>query len=242
MKPLHFRATVPPAGLHSIQAVPDVLKRFYKKNKQLIITVLLVGMLVGGGHLPPLIESLLFYLVVFGVALIAHERNRVLNVLLGFSTLFYLLAWYNAFHDVYFDILFCVSGLICLIYGITNTIHFVLKSKDVSLGEIFALVNCYLLMGYFWALLYTLVAGFSPEAFSMDVKQARDIDSFIYFSFSTMTTLGYGDILPRTLLAQRLSVTQAIFGQFYFALVVAYLLNKLFQQRVEKSESTTTHK
>jgi hypothetical protein len=219
-----------------------VLKQAYKKNKQPIITALLVGMLVGGGHLPQQIESLLFYLVVFGVALIAHARNKSLNTLLGCSTVFYLLAWFNAFHDVLFNILFCVSGLICLSYGIISSIRFVVKSKEVTIGEIFALINCYLIMGFFWALLYTLVEGFSPGAFSISEKLTRDMDSFIYFSFSTMTTVGYGDMVPHSILAQRLSVTQAIFGQFYFALVVAYLLNKLFQQRTEPAEKETLPK
>ena len=219
-----------------------MLQRVFKRNKHLIITIMLVGMLVGGGHLPPQIESLVFYLVVFGVALIAHARNRSLNILLGCSTLFYLLAWLNAFHEVHFNLLFCVSGLICLVYSITSSIHFILKSKEVTLGEVFALINCYFIMGFFWALLYTLVEGFSPGSFTMVVRQERIMDSFIYFSFSTMTTVGYGDVLPHAVLAQRLSITQAIFGQFFFALVVAYLLNKLFQQRVEANESTTTRK
>lgn len=218
-----------------------MLSGHYKKHKQLIITILLLGMLIGGGHLPRLIESLLFYLVVFGVALLAYARNRFLNIALGCSTLFYLLAWFNAFHDVHFNLLFCISGLICLFCGISSTIHFMLRSKTVSLGEVFALINCYLIMGFTWALLYTLVDGFSPGSFYIDIRSERIMDSFIYFSFSTMTTLGYGDILPHSTLAQRLSVTQAVFGQFYFALVVAYLLNKLFQHRVEIAAKSNIH-
>ncbi len=212
------------------------------KNRQLGVTVLLVGLLVGGGHLPPLIESLVFYMVVFGVALLAYTRNRTFNILLGFSTVFYMLAWLSAFHNVKYNVLFCISGLLCLFYGIHSTIHYVLKSHKVTIGEVFALINCYLLLGYFWALLYTLVEGFSPGAFTLHLKQERVMDSFIYFSFTTMTTVGFGDIIPHTPLAQRLSVTQAILGQFYFALVVAYLLNKLFQQRAIPSDASDHEK
>lgn len=208
----------------------------FKKNRQLIITVMLTSLLVGGGHLPEAIESLIFYLVVFGVALVAYARNRFLNILLGSSTLFFLIAWYNAFRDAHYNLLFSISGLVCLIYGIRSTIHFIIKSKNVSKNEIFALINCYLIAGFFWALLYTLVESLIPGSFDIKIMQKRIMDDFIYFSFTTMTTLGYGDILPHSVLAQRLSVAQAIFGQFYFAMVVAYLLNKLFQHRGDAKE------
>lgn len=204
--------------------------RIPNEKKQLGITIMLLGMLVGGGNLPPLFEFLVFYLILFTVALLAYVRNRFFNILLGCSIVFYIPAWFSAFHDASSTVLFCASYLVCLFYGIHSTIHFVLKSKHVTVGEILALVNCYLLMGFFWALLYTLLEGFFPGSFVIQVQQDHAIDSFVYFSFTTMTTVGYGDTLPHSVLAQRLSITQAIFGQFYFALVVAYLLNKLFQQ------------
>lgn len=206
---------------------------FIGKHRQFSITLLLFGMLIFGGHLPHLIESLVFYLVVFCVALLSHVRGKLFAAILAGSTVCYLLAWTSDFHETKYNVLFCLAGLSCLWYGVHSIICFVLRSRRVTLGEVFALVNCYLLLGFFFALLYTVVFGFSPDSFVPQPHQERVIDSFIYFSFATMTTLGYGDILPHSVLAQRLSVTQAVFGQFYFALVVAYLLNKLFQQRVD---------
>ncbi|MFP5238495.1 MAG: ion channel, partial [Acidobacteriota bacterium] len=194
---------------------------FIANNKQIIVTCMLLGALVGGGHLPPKIDSLLFYATILAVALIGFARNAYLNVLLVVSSTSFLLAWFHAFHDIHFDILFCVSGLLCLLYGIATTVRFVLTSKEVSRREIFALVNCYLALGYFWALLYTLVQGIRPGSFNMPHQVERVMDTMVYFSFATMTTVGYGDMSPHSMLAQRLAVTQAVMGQFYFALVVA---------------------
>lgn len=59
------------------------------------------------------------------------------------------------------------------------------------------------------------------------------MDTFIYYSFVTMATVGYGDMFPVSLLSQRLSIVQAILGQFYFSLIVAYLINRLFQENMK---------
>ncbi|WP_243312835.1 ion channel [Fundidesulfovibrio agrisoli] len=213
-----------------------MIQSFLAKNRQFIVTCMLLGVLVGGGHLPPRWDSLLFYCIVFSVALIGFARNVFLNGLLAVSSCFFLLAWFRAFHDVQYDILFCASGLMCLLYGISTTVRFVLTSKEVARPEIFALVNCYLALGYFWALLYTLVEGITPGSYNIPLQYERLMDAMIYFSFATMTTVGYGDMSPHTMLAQRLAVTQAIMGQFYFALVVAYLLNRLFQEKRDVTE------
>ncbi|GFK93672.1 hypothetical protein NNJEOMEG_01506 [Fundidesulfovibrio magnetotacticus] len=201
-----------------------------KAHREFLSMLLLTGMLVLGGHLPYRLESALFFVVVFLVALLSSTRNAIQTALLGVSTVFYLLAWHDAFHQVLLSAMFCVSGLICLAYGVSSTIAFVLTSREVSRREVFALVNCYMLVGYFFALLYTLVENAAPGSFLLPARPERLMDSLIYLSFSTMTTVGYGDAAPVSTLAQRLCVSQAVFGQFYFALVVAYLLNKLFQQ------------
>lgn len=212
------------------------LKAILKDNRQPAITALLVGMLVCGGHLPPRLESLTFYGVILGVALIAYSRSTAMNLLLAASTVTFMVAWLREFHDALTNVVFCVSGLMSLSLGIASTVRFVLKAKDVSHREAFALVNCYLIVGFAWALLYSLVDGFRPGSFIFPPGEGRAMDNYLYFSFVTMTTVGFGDMVPLTILTKRLTVAQAVFGQFYFALVVAYLLNKLFNQRNKGDE------
>jgi hypothetical protein len=214
-----------------------MLLRFLKHYRQLVTTVLLVGLLLGGGHLPPQLDGVIFYLVVFGVALLAYTRNKYMLILIGCSTLTFLLAWLRSFQDLQFDLLFCISGLICLTSGIHSTLHFVLISKEVSRKEVFALINCYFIAGLTWAILYTLIEGIMPGSFTYAANSAQAMtDRFIYYSFATMTTSGDADMVPHSLLTQRLSVVQAVFGQFYFAIVVAYLIGKMFQGRGELSQ------
>ena len=81
----------------------------------------------------------------------------------------------------------------------------------------------YFLMGIVWALLYELVLAVDPAAISLptDHVQFGDIS---YFSFTTLTTLGYGDILPVTSAARILTILESTFGPLYLAIFVARLV------------------
>jgi hypothetical protein len=100
-----------------------------------------------------------------------------------------------------------------------------LKAKQVTHQVIISAVNLYIILGMFYAHIYTVIDWFHPESFALPVPQNESASHFVYFSFVTLATLGYGDITPRTEFAQRLAITEAIMGQFYGSLVVAYLLS-----------------
>lgn len=206
--------------------------KYLRNNRQVIITGLLLAVLICGGSLPARLDSVVFYVIVFGVALIVSTKHRLFRTLLAVSAVSFACAWTNTFHDQYFNILYGISSLICLLYVIIFTIQSVINNQNVSVGEVFALVNCYLIAGFFWGLLYVTVNGFAPGSFLIHDNPERIRDAFISLSFGTMTTLGYAGVAPVSILAQRLCLTEAIFGQFYFTLVVAYLLNKLFHHRM----------
>jgi hypothetical protein len=82
-------------------------------------------------------------------------------------------------------------------------------------------------------MLYTLVESMSPGAFTgFSPSEDRSWDSeWLYFSFVTMTTLGYGDILPVSAIARGLAYLQAVAGQFYIAVLVAGLVGAYIGER-----------
>ena len=84
----------------------------------------------------------------------------------------------------------------------------------------------------FYAHIYTILEWFHPESFALQVQKQESASHFVYFSFVTLATLGYGDITPKTEFAQRLAITEAIMGQFYGSLVVAYLLSLYIGHRI----------
>ena len=87
----------------------------------------------------------------------------------------------------------------------------------------------YLLLGMIWALFYQMVALYSPEAFKLpqslgtyglDVMQAQ----LVYFSFVTLTTLGFGDIVAVHATVRMLVILEALMGQLFPAVLLARLV------------------
>jgi hypothetical protein len=102
----------------------------------------------------------------------------------------------------------------------------VLLRGHIDTNKIVGSIAIYLLLGLIWAMLYLIALEFVPGSFN-SIEAGRWEDNFfdvIYFSFVTLTTLGYGDISPALPLTKSLAYLQAITGTFYMAIVVASLI------------------
>ncbi len=102
----------------------------------------------------------------------------------------------------------------------------VLFSGRVDVNTIVGALAVYLLLGLIWATLYLLSLEFFPDAFNgLEIQDWNDnFSNAVYFSFVTMTSLGYGDISPALPVTRALAYLQAITGAFYMAIVVASLI------------------
>jgi hypothetical protein len=83
----------------------------------------------------------------------------------------------------------------------------------------------YLLLGLVWAQAYALVEMLHPGSFSGPITPAAGHRSFAYFSFVTLTTVGYGDILPVHPAARSLAMLEAVTGPLYIAILLARLVS-----------------
>ncbi len=110
----------------------------------------------------------------------------------------------------------------------------ILRSHTVTLELITGAVNIYLMVGLAFGFVFGLVEQLQPGSVSGLSEQLAAADSmsqFMYFSFITLTTLGYGDITPLTPLATTVSYVEAIFGQLYLAILVARLVGLYIVRR-----------
>jgi len=97
----------------------------------------------------------------------------------------------------------------------------------VNINRIVGSVSLYLLLGLIWTLIYLVLLTFDASALS-GIEFGNWRESFpqvAYYSFVTLTTLGYGDILPANHLARFFAYMEAIAGVFYMAIVVASLVS-----------------
>jgi len=117
------------------------------------------------------------------------------------------------------------SGILFFAFLAITIVSFVFKQNRVTLNVINASIVVYLLVAIMWAFLFILVDKVQPGSFSIVESQGEGITfHFFYYSFVTITTLGYGDITPTTEIARSLAVIEALIGQIYLVVLVARLV------------------
>ncbi len=95
--------------------------------------------------------------------------------------------------------------------------------EKVNLNVVRGGVCIYLLLGILWFFFYKIIVFFDVNAFSFPENITKE--SLFYFSFTTLTTLGYGDILPKNVFAMTFANAEALVGQIYPAVVIAKLVS-----------------
>ena len=108
------------------------------------------------------------------------------------------------------------------------------ESQELSWDTVFGAICGYLLLGVAWGLTYAMIHAVNPESFQLGnaiLPQMEQGDSsrniFMYYSFVTLTTVGYGDVTPASIPARTLSWVEAVTGQLYLAVLIAGLIGDL---------------
>ena len=119
----------------------------------------------------------------------------------------------------------------------------VMRSRHITGDTICGALCVYLLLGLLWAFGYLLIAHYVPNSFNASdeivaiasVSDSREVFSMlVYFSFVTLTTLGYGDISPVSPIAQTACWLEAVIGQLFLATFVAGLVGMHIADRIEE--------
>lgn len=104
------------------------------------------------------------------------------------------------------------------------------KESRVDSNLIAGAISVYLLIGVCFSFVYEIVFTLNPESFKGVVEGPMRHTTFTYFSFVTMTTLGYGDITPLTKIGGTFATLEAIIGQLYLTVLVARLVGMHISQ------------
>ncbi len=109
------------------------------------------------------------------------------------------------------------------LFAAASALRFAIRAKSVDAEHLYAALSAYLLAGIFFGLFYWALEQVRPDTFATTGDFSHV--SAIYFSFVTLATLGYGDILPRTDVARGLAIIEGVGGQLFLAVLVARLVS-----------------
>ena len=115
-----------------------------------------------------------------------------------------------------------VSALVGL-FAAASALRFAVGATKVDAEHLYAALSAYLLAGIFFGVFYWVLEQIRPGTFAAPDEFSRM--SGIYFSFVTLATLGYGDIVPRTDVARGLAIVEGVGGQLFLAVMVARLVS-----------------
>jgi len=176
-----------------------------------------------------LLDLILF--LAFVTAILVTIKNRFwFSVSILFSSLFLTTHWLEYFVDwPFLDSLSIIFGMIFLGVITAALLHNIFSVREeVTADLIFGVISVYLLMGSMFAMAHLLIEVLQPGSFSglnfPEASMNNDYPSFVYYSFVTLTTLGYGDITPLSRIAGTLAYSEAIMGQMYLSILVARLV------------------
>jgi len=117
-------------------------------------------------------------------------------------------------------------GCNAVLYTFTlgHLLHYVLRQDKITADKLYGAVAAYMLIAILWAFLYGLLQYFYPGAYALGgTPKALDMGELIYFSFTTLTTAGFGDITPVLLQSRFLTILEMVTGVMYVAILIARL-------------------
>ena len=189
-----------------------------------LLTVLIFFAPVIGRSEQGVIYQFLLTLIFFGVVLQAPKHWRVLLwVAVGIT----LISWLS--YSLNMPVLYYLSEILNLLlfgFGVLILIAEVASQKSVSAKVIMDAINGYFLLGLFFTIIIGLVHKYNPASLSFPEQAVYNFSDYNYFSFITLTTLGYGDITPQTPIARSLAMLTCVSGQLYLTVIVALLVGK----------------
>jgi hypothetical protein len=185
----------------------------------------------------PIISSLLLFAILPALWVVLNKKPFICLLTVGLLTFAYeIVIRYNLISTS--DInkhLLAVLSLYSAFYliAIVILIAKMAATRNITSDTIKGGISIYFLIGLLWTIFYTILLISKPES----IKGIENINmDCIYFSFTTLTTLGYGDMTPVSNGAKLLAISEAYVGQIYLAIFVARLVGLFIAQKLQQKQ------
>ncbi|MFO1477502.1 MAG: potassium channel family protein [Verrucomicrobiota bacterium] len=176
-----------------------------------------------------LAEAIVLTLVLGSAVLALGTRRRVVLFGLILASVAITCKWLDQTHpEPWRAWFYAVSSAVFLVTVVTHLLRYVARAPRVNSEVLCAAVAAYLLIGSLWATTYVLVWRVNPASFAFSVPLPADQKmthfTSIYFSFMTLSTVGYGDVTPVSHVARMLAVVEAVIGMLFVAILISRLV------------------
>ncbi|NOQ30525.1 MAG: hypothetical protein GQ570_05305 [Helicobacteraceae bacterium] len=194
-------------------------------------SLVLLLILVPIGHTNEYLRYLINIIFTFMIVEIMYHnilKKTVTKILVIIASSSVVLLWISSFYsEPEADIIYAFSHLLFYIYLSYVLTHRVLESKVFNNNTILGSLSIYISVAFGWGYLFAIVKIVDPTSFgsAYAIGDAQAIESMIYFSFISITTLGYGDIYPTSPIAGSFVILEVMFGQIFFAVVIAKIVS-----------------
>lgn len=181
-------------------------------------------------ELQSIISPLVYTLLYFSALLSLERRNKMLLVLSIFA---FLMSWISGIFD--FMAVNSISkslNIVFFLWMVINLIRQIATPREVTLKVILGSVIGYLLLGLVSSIFINYILVHDPAAFNVsgadgaNTAMVTRMSESVYFSFVSLATLGYGDILPLKPYSRSLAILITVSGQLYIAIIIALLVGK----------------
>ncbi|MCB1840120.1 MAG: hypothetical protein H6858_04655 [Rhodospirillales bacterium] len=211
-----------------------MLKEFWEYRFGVLFATLMVLLFSATIALQNRFEEEIF-MGVFSLVLIAsvnalYRKTFYLTIFLGIGALSFfmnIVTYFSSSMDIEIEAL--TVNLIFLLCAIAIMFNHIFNGSKVDANLLLGAASLYLLMGVCFAYMYTIVDYFFPASFSGALTSGTHgihalFAQFFYYSFVTLATVGYGDIMPVSQEARFLSLIEAILSQLYMTILIARLV------------------
>jgi voltage-gated potassium channel len=177
-----------------------------------------------------MLKSILLTVVLLSAVWTVAGRGPILVTALFLAVPTMAARWVHLYRpDLLPPEVFLIGAILLVLFVNYHLLRSVLRAREVTTEVLCASIAAYLLLGLAWTFAYWLVAELVPGAFSLNVTSGSDgsIKGFngFYFSFITLSTVGYGDITPVASVARMLAAAEAMTGLLYVAVLIARLVS-----------------
>ncbi len=197
--------------------------RTYGLLGTVVIIFVVLPLTRSGDQLAGLLGAVLFSAVIlWGLWSLSEHRRHVIVGIVLMAPAFILTILHHLVESRIVELTWLISNSLAIGFLIAMLLRRLFRTERVTADTLSSAISGYFLLGILWSFAYALLLQLDPDAFrGVEADGAADL---FYFSFVTLTTLGYGDIVPVSQTAETVAVLEAVVGQLYLAITIARLV------------------